>query len=1125
MRRFGIVVTATVLFSLLAASQSHAYATWWTGTTGDWHDPLNWDNGIPGSSDWAYIDNGGTAQISADAESDYLHAGYINSGVVEQAGGTNTVSSYLYLAYSSGSSGTYNLSGTAQLSVFRGYIGRSGTGEFNQTGGTHAVGYNLWLGYESGSGGTYNLSAGELSVDDDEYIGRSGTGEFNQDGGTHSARLLHLGYFSGSSGTYNLSAGELSVDSESIGHSGPGEFNQTGGTHTVGYLYVKDNSSYTLSSGTLFIGDSTEIYGSFHFTDGDGALNVNGGLVNFTDGVIDGAGSASFTSAANSLTIFPTGFDPVVEFGSYNALGLVHTAGSTLVISAGEGFAGRGWIDDHVQNRGNIVASGGSLDFRGGLTISEGGTLDSSGFGCDFAVDNGATVTIAASGGELSALDEHIGHYHGTGEFNQYGGTHTVSSTLYLGRSSSGVYNLSAGELSVGSEYIGHTGTGEFNQTGGTHAVGYNLWLGYESGSGGTYNLSAGELSVGDDEYIGYEGTGEFNQDGGTHTVEDYLYLGHESGSSGTYNLSGTGELFADFREYIGYEGTGEFNQTGGIHTLNSDLYLGYSSGSSGTYNLSVGELSVNSSEYIGYNGPGEFNQTGGINSTWGLYIDPASTYRFSSGTLIIKEGGSISGTIDFDHNAGLLSLLGGITDIQDAAFINAGSASFETAANSLTILPAGFDPETAFGSTDLKGIFYTPGTTMIVYEGQSFTGHYDFDDPLEVRGTLIASGGMFGFKDSLTISNGGTLDMSAFTLDFDENYTVTIAASGGNLYTESVFLGNVGEDVFNQHQGVHSVTDTLYIGYQQSGGTYNLTGGELNAGNVVMGLSSTGEFNQDGGTHNVSGSIQLAYDVPFITATYNLNDGALATADLIVGEGAGRGMFNQSGGTLSVSGILDITSALGIYNLDGGSLEAHDVLLAGKGVLNITSSDAYIEISGSFTLQDNAVFMAVPGTMIHMTGSNFENKSTSLNNLGWLQNTTFTFEDSSDTDTFEIASYDYGLIEEHFYGNFGLEGLVLAGSYNGTLQLLDAHVNFTGLGPSTQSEALYVRTLVLGGHATLDLNGYNLYAMEYTNYGGTVLNGEIQAISSTYIPEPATIALISAGLLGLAGVLRRKLR
>ena len=239
-----IVITATILFSLLAASQAYTDSTW-TGATGSWHDPLNWDNGIPTSSDFAYIDNDGTAQISADAEVSHLHVGFDNSGAVEQTGGTITTvdtshqSDGLYLGYSSGSSGTYNLS-AGELSTILECIGYDGTGEFNQTGGTHSV-EELRLGTVHGSSGTYNLSAGELSVGSEIIAGiyytNSVTGEFNQTGGTHTVSgNLSLGLYHFNSGIYNLGGtGELSVGSnEYIGYFyGTGEFNQTGGTHSV----------------------------------------------------------------------------------------------------------------------------------------------------------------------------------------------------------------------------------------------------------------------------------------------------------------------------------------------------------------------------------------------------------------------------------------------------------------------------------------------------------------------------------------------------------------------------------------------------------------------------------------------------------------------------------------------------------------------------------------------------------------------------------------------------------------------------------------------------------------------------------------------------------------------------
>ena len=117
----------------------------------------------------------------------------------------------------------------------------------------------------------------------------------------------------------------------------------------------------------------------------------------------------------------------------------------------------------------------------------------------------------------------------------------------------------------------------------------------------------------------------------------------------------------------------------------------------------------------------------------------------------------------------------------------------------------------------------------MIVYGGQSYTGHYDFDAPLEVRGTLIASGGTFNFRESLALSDGGTLKMSTYTLDLDAGQTVTIGATGGNLYTGSVFLGHRGENEFYQEGGRHVISGDMRLGHSYLGhdGTYNLNGGK----------------------------------------------------------------------------------------------------------------------------------------------------------------------------------------------------------------------------------------------------------------------------------------------------------
>ncbi|MFH1550534.1 MAG: PEP-CTERM sorting domain-containing protein [Planctomycetota bacterium] len=1126
MRRFGIIIAAAVLFSLLAAPQSHADSTWWTGTTGSWHDPLNWDNGIPTSGDSAYIDNSGTAQISADADSSRLYAGYYNSGAAEQTGGTHTVGNNLFLGYSSGSSGAYSLS-AGDLYASSEDIGYYGTGEFNQTGGINTNSSYLYIGHHSGSSGIYNLSAGELSVVYSEIIGDVSTGEFNQNGGTNTGNSLYLGNSSGSSGTYNLSAGELSIgSSEYIGLGGAGEFNQSGGTNIVGYLSVKADSSYNFSSGTLSISGSAEVNGSFHFDNGDGAFNVNGGLVNFTDGVIDGAGSASFTSAANTLTIFPMGFDPAAQFGSYNALGLVHNAGSTLVISAGEGFAGRGWIGDYVQSSGNIVASGGPLDFRGGLTISDGGTLDSSSY--DFTVGNGATVTIAASGGELSARNEYIGHSD-TGEFNQAGGTHTVSS-LYVGRFSGGTYNLSAGDLSAGSEYIGYYhGLGEFNQTGGTNIVGY-------------------------------------------------------------------------------------------------------------------------------------------------FSVEADSSYNFSGGTLSIGDSAEINGSFHFDNGDGTLNVNGGLVNFAGGVVDGAGSASFTSAANTLTIFPTGFDPAAQFGSYTALGLVHTEGSTLVISAGDGFAGRGWIGDYVQNSGNIVASGGLLDFRGGLTISDGGTLDSSNYDFTVDNGATAIIAASGGELSALDEYLGRSGAGEFYQEGGTHAVGEMLCLGFDSgSSGTYNLSAGELSVGSSeIIGYGGTGEFSQTGGTHTVSGTLQVGCDSSS-SGTYNLSAGELSVGDDEHIGAYGTGEFNQTGGTHTVNDTLHlglIGDSSGIYNLSVGELSVGSseyIGLYGTGQFNQTGgintvgvdlrvgysfgslgtynlsagelsvgSSEYIGYGGTGEFNQTGVTHTVSGSLyigrgfdssgtynlsagelfvgheeyigyyrstgefnqdggIHTVSNHLYigyerdssgtyNQTGGINTVGndlYLGYTTgssgiYNFLDgelfvhgdirvkygyftdtgalnsgeiylgrhfinqSEESELFSMVhttltiwggeeeqpsvldmnSIDYGAHCAGLVDNFALGTLVFEGNPVGTSTCyrLDSDV--------------YTYGLALNEGAHLDLNGHTLYyvPLNHSYYGispstfclcGTWVNGDIVAI----IPEPATIALIGAGLLGLASLARRKCR
>ena len=49
--------------------------------------------------------------------------------------------------------------------------------------------------------------------------------------------------------------------------------------------------------------------------------------------------------------------------------------------------------------------------------------------------------------------------------------------------------------MSAPTEYLGYSASGSFTQSGGTHALSSYLYLGYQAGSSGTYNLNSGLLT------------------------------------------------------------------------------------------------------------------------------------------------------------------------------------------------------------------------------------------------------------------------------------------------------------------------------------------------------------------------------------------------------------------------------------------------------------------------------------------------------------------------------------------------------------------------------------------------------------------------------------------------------
>jgi hypothetical protein len=165
--------------------------------------------------------------------------------------------------------------------------------------------------------------------------------------------------------------------------------------------------------------------------------------------------------------------------------------------------------------------------------------------------------------------------------------------------------------------------------------------------------------------------------------------------------------------------------------------------------------------------------------------------------------------------------------------------------------------------------------------------------------------------------------------------------------------------------------------------------------------------------------------------------------------------------------------------------------------------------VTKDLILGTKGIIDAVPGTIIHMTGSNFSNGGWHPELATGLQNLTLSFEGGpSVTDSFEVSGHDFGGTEGGFTTNFTLGTLVLGGAGKvSTLKLtddLDNNPDWNG------NEVLYVDNLVLNPGSVLNLNGKKLFYHHLSNSDGQIqLNGG----SAEQVPEPgSTAALLIAG-------------
>jgi autotransporter-associated beta strand protein len=301
--------------------------------------------------------------------------------------------------------------------------------------------------------------------------------------------------------------------------------------------------------------------------------------------------------------------------------------------------------------------------------------------------------------------------------------------------------------------------------------------------------------------------------------------------------------------------------------------------------------------------GSGTINCSGGITKSGSGSLTLTGTSNFSS--AIVVSGGTLAlnGTTlvgsQLNLNAGTLAAtLGGNNTFTGTLFANAGTQSMS-------------------GTNSFSGMVTTNAATTITGP-TSITG---------TGGTNVYIGNLAGANASLTVQNGGTLNISGILND-----AWVIGRDGGN----GAIIQNGGTVTYNP-----SNRTDAYIGASQSGGTvasYDMNGGTLEMSNKRLGLAIgpiTAHLTQTGGSINVR----------------QLDLGSNLTS--------GTGIYDLAGGTMTV-GAGGITSFSGNYSirLGGGSIVAAEdwaspltIELTGtNGATSIDTASHIVSLGGQLT-------------------------------------------------------------------------------------------------------------------------------------------------------------------------------
>ena len=953
--RISIYVAVAACTLLLASAATGQIDTYWTAPPGqpeDWSSPW-WDLGEPNAPDTAYVNNGGTVQITVPGETCW----------------------YLYLGQNLGENGYVEVF-SGDLATSGMVVGWDGAGQVDQFDGDVLVDVVLDLGWDPNSSGIYNMMGGRLWGGpiwggEQFNIGWGGYGEFNHSGGLVAMGQLTMGGGGGGTGIYDLSQdAQLHTVFGTVGHASFGDFTQW------------DVSTHTVDGG-LDIGDSG----------GHGIYTIHGGTLDVKDGLIrigdTGTGSIGDFYHNNGVVVAD-------EVDLDSTFGSLYSNGGTLRVNTLTGFSSNLTLGSSLQLGHDGGAGGGGV-----YTV---GFTDSLDVGGDLVIGHSDSYSLNQTNGPVTVgNDLKIAAQTGANAvYTMVGAASTLDvrhGDIKIGFGDIGSLDVTSGTVIADAIEIGPNGTftshaTTFLRVNKLSGFGNNinlpgpLELGHAGGSAsGLITIGTGQTMTHTEELdIGYDATGQITVQGGGILDTEIQHVGRAVGSNGTVTVTGNGSQWIHDHYgpasvphwlYIGESGTGTLNvldqavvlstvamvgggltHTGGTGHANID-------GAGSTWSVSVGM-------FVGASG------TGTVHVTDRGHMETTKLNVGSDSSITVETGGTMhtmfgSDGVSIDGSGGMTPIIT-VRDPNSQWQCDDYLVVGDTGNGALTVGgPVGGGEVISASNVDLAR---TPGSTATV----NVTGpgaHWRIDGDFAIGGDtnwwpIPDQGG----TASLTVSDGGWVEttnvLSQTMLGYSNSGHGTLTVQDPNSVFEvnqSLVVGAWGgTGVLSVLNGGRVDCDTLEIGHWlgASDGTVLVDGpgSTINTDGVYILSDGTGDLDVTGG-----GGIYSAQHSHIADTTVWIEDSGSfweMTLDLTVDDGTFLEIWNgarvdcrdadvKSGSQGRVIGMDAEWNMSGVLEIRGNS----NVIVGSGGV--ITSNSGVIApgaaSGGSFALDTNGTW------------------------------------------------------------------------------------------------------------------------------------------------------------------------